>query len=84
MDVPPAGGKHFARLTLETLRQYPECMILWDPFFSNSIFAPTNLTKEKLLQDSTIEVVDHYKYWSVEYFVLHKKAISSVISGVLD
>ncbi len=82
MDVPPCGGKHFARLTLKTLKQYPECIILWDPFFSHSIFSQTKLTKEKLLQDTTIEVVDRYKYWSAEYLVLHKKANSALTSGI--
>ena len=50
--------------------------------FFSSIFSQTKLTKEKLLQDTTIEVVDRYKYWSAEYLVLHKKANSALTSGI--
>jgi hypothetical protein len=74
MDAPPSGGVHFAQLNLKTLNQYPECIILWDPFSSNSVFSQTKLTKEKLLQDTTIQVEQRYTYWNAEYLVLHKEA----------
>ena len=82
LDVPPIGGKHLAQLNLETLRQYPQCIVLWEPFFSNSIFSQTKLTKEKILQDSAIEVIDRYRYWNAEYLVLHKKGNSALTSGI--
>jgi hypothetical protein len=74
MDVPPAGGNHFAQLTAKTVAQYPECIILWDPFFSKSIFSQTKLTKESLLQDTTVHVIGRCTYWGAEYLVLHKKS----------
>lgn len=74
IDVPPYGGPHFAKLNKDMLRKYPECIILWDPFSSNSIFSQTELTKEKMLQDTTITVLDTYTYWNVEYLVLYRNA----------
>ena len=73
MDVSPAGGPHFAMFNKKTLTNYPECLILWDPFSSNSIFFQTELTKENMLQDTTIQVLEKYSYWSAEYLLLYKR-----------
>ncbi len=75
MDAVPSGNRHFASLNLQTLKEFPECIILWDPFSSNSIFFQTKLTKDMVLQDSTIHVVQRYMYWNAEYLVLHKKTL---------
>ena len=72
MDVSPAGGRHFAMFNKKTLEKYPECLILWDPFSSNSIFFQTELTKDMMLQDTTIKVLEKYNYWSAEYLLLYK------------
>jgi hypothetical protein len=74
MDVSPTGGPYFAPFNTKTFRKYPECLILWDPFSSNSIFFQTELTKEKMLQDTTIQVLEKYHYWRAEYLVLYKKS----------
>jgi hypothetical protein len=75
MDVSPSGGLHFAPFNKKTLIEYPECLILWDPFASNSIFFQTELTREKMLQDTTIKVLDKYSYWSAEYFVMYRNKL---------
>jgi hypothetical protein len=72
MDVSPAGGEHYALFNKETLKKYPECLIFWDPFSSNSIFYQTELTKEMMLQDTTIQVLKKFNYWSAEYLLLYK------------
>jgi hypothetical protein len=72
MGVSPAGGQHYALFDKMTLKKYPECLILWDPFSSNSIFYQTEVTKEMVLQDTTIKVLDTYNYWTAEYLVLYK------------
>jgi len=72
MDVSPAGGKHYALFNKETLKKFPECLIFWDPFSSNSIFYQTELTKEMMLADTTITVLKKTNYWSAEYLLLYK------------
>ncbi len=72
MDVSPAGGPHFAQLNKDMLKKYPECLILWDPFLANSVFFQTELTKEKMLQDTTVRVLEEYKYFEAEYFLLYR------------
>jgi len=72
MDVSPAGGKHYALFNKETLKKFPECLIFWDPFSSNSIFYQTELTKEMMLADTTITVLKKTNYWSAEYLILYK------------
>jgi len=72
MDVAPTGGPHFAPFNKKTLEEYPECLILWDPFSSNSIFTQTELTKKMMLQDTTIQVLDTYNYWGAEYLLLYR------------
>ena len=72
MDVSPAGGKHYANFKKEILEQYPECLILWDPFSSNTIFFQTGLTKEMMLADTTVTVQEQTNYWSAEYLLLYK------------
>ncbi len=72
MDEPPTGGPHFAPFDKKTLKKYQECIILWDPFSSNSIFTQTEVTKDNMLQDTTIKVVDKYSYWGADYFVMHR------------
>jgi hypothetical protein len=73
MDEAPSGGLHFAPLNKKTVDQFSECLIFWDPFFSNSIFSQTELTKENILKDTTITVFQKYHYWNMEYLVLYKK-----------
>ena len=70
MDVSPAGGQHYALFDKMTLKKYPDCLILWDPFSSNSIFYQTEVTKEMVLQDTTIKVLAAYNYWTAEYLLL--------------
>ena len=72
MDVSPAGGKHYALFNKGTLERYPKCLIFWDPFSSNSIFYQTEITKEMMLQDTTISVLKKCNYWSAEYLLLYK------------
>jgi hypothetical protein len=72
MDVSPAGGSQYALFNKVTLKKYPECIILWDPFSSNSIFYQTEVTKEMMLQDTTVKVLEKYNYWSAEYLLLYK------------
>ena len=79
LDVPPTGGTHFSPLTKHTLKKYPECLIFWDPFSSNSIFSQTELTKDKILQDSTVLVLERYISGKTEYLLLHRN-----IQGVAD
>jgi len=72
MDVSPAGGPYFAPMNKDMLKKYPECLILWDPFTANSLFFQTELTKEKMLQDTTVRVLERYKYSTVEYLLLYR------------
>ena len=72
MDVAPSGGPHFAKLDTDMLKKYPECLILWDPFSSNPRFDQTELTKEKVLQDSTMVLLERYNYWDAEYLILYR------------
>jgi len=72
LDEPPTGGPHFAPFDKKTLKKYPECIILWDPFSSNSIFTQTEVTKDNMLQDTTIKVMNKYSYWGADYFVLYR------------
>ena len=74
MDVPPIGGPYFARLNKDMLKKYPECLILWDPFTANSLFFQTELTKEKMLQDTSVRVLEKHKYFDMEYFLLYRNA----------
>jgi hypothetical protein len=74
LDVPPTGTAYFSPLNKHTLQKYPECLIFWDPFASNSIFSQTELSKEKLLQDSTIQVLDRDNYWKAEYLLLYRNS----------
>ena len=72
MDVSPSGGPHFAKLDSTMLKKYPECLIVWDPFSSNPRFDQTELTKEKLLRDSTMVLLESYNYWDAEYLILYR------------
>ena len=72
MDVSPAGGPHYALFNKTALKKHSGCLIIWDPFSSNSIFYQTEVTKEMLLQDTTIKVLEKYNYWSAEYLLLYK------------
>jgi len=72
MDVAPSGGPHYAKFNKDRLERHPECLILWDPFTSNSLFFQTELTKERMLQDTTVVVLDRYKYWRAEYLLLYR------------
>jgi hypothetical protein len=77
-DVATNTGTRLASLNLQTLKHHPECIILWDPFSSNSVFFQTELTKATILKDSTIQIVQRYVYWNAEYLVLHKKSLRSI------
>jgi hypothetical protein len=73
LDVAPTGGLHFAQLNTKMFKKYSDCLILWDPFSSNSIFFQTELTKENVLNDSKVTVLESYRYWSAEYLLLRKQ-----------
>ncbi len=83
MDVAPSGGSHFAPLNKETLNKYPECLILWDPYSSNSIYFQTELTKEKMLRDTTMMVMERYDYWSSEYLLLYRNIKGAVVEKAM-
>jgi hypothetical protein len=72
MDVPPTGGTYFAQLNKIMLKKYPECLILWDPFTANSLFFQTEITKENMLQDVNVRVLEKYKYFNAEYLLLYR------------
>ena len=72
MDMVPSGGPHFAKLDTAMLQKYPECLIVWDPFSSNPRFDRAELTKEKLLRDSTMVLLESYNYWDAEYLILYR------------
>jgi hypothetical protein len=72
LDVPPWGGPRFARLESDMLKKYPECVILWDPFSSNPRFHETELTRETILQDTTMVVLKKYSYRDAEYLLLYR------------
>jgi hypothetical protein len=72
MDVAPSGGPHFAKLDSATLKKYPECLILWDPFSSNPRFDQTEWTREKVLQDSTMILLERDNIWDAELLVLYR------------
>jgi hypothetical protein len=74
MDVSPAGGPHYAKLNKDMLKKYPECLILWDPFFAHSLFSQTEFTKETLLQDTTVRVLKEYKYFDAQYLLLYRNS----------
>jgi hypothetical protein len=73
MDVSPGGGLQYDLFNKETLKKYPVCTILWDPFSSNSMFYQTEVTKEMVLRDTTIHVLKKFNYWSAEYLLLSKQ-----------
>jgi len=72
MDVSPSGGPHFAKLDKDMLKRYPECLILWDPFSSNPRFDQTEWTREKVLQDSTMALLERYFNGDAEFLVLYR------------
>jgi hypothetical protein len=72
MDVAPSRGPHFAKLDSATLKKYPECLILWDPFSSNPRFDQTEWTREKVLQDSTMILLERDNIWDAELLVLYR------------
>jgi hypothetical protein len=72
MDVAPSGGPHFAKLDMNMLKKYPECLILWDPSSSNPRFDQTELTKEKVLKDTTMVLLERYNYWDAEFLLLYR------------
>jgi hypothetical protein len=72
MDVAPSGGPHFAKLDKDMLKKYPECLILWDSFSSNPRFDQTEWTRDKVLQDSTMVLLERYYYGDAECLVLYR------------
>jgi len=67
MDMPPSGGQHLERLDEERLVKYARCVVLWDPYSSNPRFFQTGLTRESILRDSSMTVVESHKYGDGEY-----------------
>jgi hypothetical protein len=72
MDVAPSGGPHFAKLDADMLKKYPECLILWDPFSSNPRFDHTELTKENMLADTTMALLEKHSYWDADFLLLYR------------
>jgi hypothetical protein len=82
MDVAPSGGPHFAKLDADELRKYPQCLIFWDPFSSNPRFDHTEVTRDRVLHDSTMVLLARYGYWGAEYLVLGKNmGVLKPVSG---
>ncbi|MBN1397686.1 MAG: hypothetical protein JXA06_06620 [Bacteroidetes bacterium] len=79
MDAPPSGGKLFAPFNKKTLKKYPECIILWDPYNANSVFTQTEITLNHMLQDTTIKIIDEYRYWGAEYLVLYRNGYGTPV-----
>ena len=72
MDVPPTGGDLYAKLNKSTLAHFQECLILWDPFYSQSLFSQTELSKEEMLQEDGVEVLEKRLYGNAEYLLLYR------------
>jgi hypothetical protein len=70
MDVAPCGGPHYAKLETNALTKYPECLVLWDPYSSNPRFDQTEMTKERMLRDSTMVLLQGYSNSGAGYLVL--------------
>jgi hypothetical protein len=79
MDVAPCGGPHYAKLETEALRKNPECLVLWDPYSSNPRFDRTEMTKERMLGDSTMVLLEGYSNWDAEYLVLGRNLPASEV-----
>ena len=45
---------------------------MWDQFSSNPRFDQTELTKEKMLQDTTMALLKRYTYWDAELLLYYK------------
>ena len=80
MDVPPTGGRLYAKLNKNTLAQFQECLILWDPFYSQSLFSQTELSREEMLREDGVEVLEKRLYGKAEYLLLyrHNRRIAAV------
>jgi len=74
MDVPPTGGRMYDKLNKSTLAQYQNCLILWDPFYSQSLFSQTELSREEMLQGEGVEVLEKRVYGKAEYLLLYRHA----------
>jgi len=72
LDVAPSGGQHYEKLDARKMAKYTRCLILWDPYSSNPRFFQTGLTRESLLRDPSLSVVDRYDYWKSEYIIFLK------------
>jgi hypothetical protein len=72
MDVAPTGGPHFAKLDEDMLKKYPECVIVWDSFSSNPRFDRTEWTMERLLQDSTMVLLERQRYGDAKYLLMYR------------
>jgi hypothetical protein len=79
MDVAPSGGENFAPLDTLTLQEYPECLILWDPYTSSSIYHRASPTKEKVLKDPNTTILEKYYYWGTEYLLLYKNGQGTTV-----
>jgi len=74
MDAAPSGGPLYAALTKESLAHLDNCLILWDPYTANSIFSPTGLSKEAMLGDPSITLLERFHYGAAEYLLFRKHA----------
>jgi hypothetical protein len=72
MDAAPTGGSNYEHLNKETLTDHRECLILWDPYTANTIFSRTGLTSDELLRDTSMILLQSYRYQNFEYLLLYK------------
>lgn len=73
-DAAPCGGPHYEKLDRRKLAMFGRCLVLWDPYSSNPKFFQTGLTREGMLRDSSLTVVENYRYWDSEYAIFLKDA----------
>ncbi|HLP16918.1 MAG TPA: hypothetical protein VK470_11700 [Bacteroidota bacterium] len=72
LDAAPTGGMKCRPLNKNTIANYSDCMILWDPYTANAIFSHTGLTSESILRDTTLAVLDRKSYWGSEFLLFYK------------
>jgi len=72
MDEPPSGGAHLEKLNEGMLAKFRRCLVFWDPYSSNPRFFQTGLTKESMLRDPALTVVDRWTYGEAEYLLFLK------------
>ena len=78
LDQPPSEGPHYAPMDTATISKYGQCIVFWDPFASNSMYTQTEITKEMVLQDSSLHCIERRTYWGAEYLVLARDIHGSI------